>query len=122
VQDFIPTPMSLAATMYHTGIDPLTMKPCYTARGLREKKLQKALLLYWDPAQADLVREALTEAGRGDLIGHRPEHLVPPAPRGPHPRGPHPAQKAGHPTKRGKQGKRGPRRPGQRAHPRRQAR
>jgi uncharacterized radical SAM protein YgiQ len=83
VQDFIPTPMSLAATMYHTGIDPLTMKPCYTAKGLREKRLQKALLLYWDPAQHDLVREALTQAGRTDLIGHGPDCLVPPAPRAP---------------------------------------
>jgi uncharacterized radical SAM protein YgiQ len=81
VQDFIPTPMSLAATMYHTGIDPLTMEPCYTAKGLREKRLQKALLLYWDPAQHELVREALTLAGRADLIGTRPECLVPPAPR-----------------------------------------
>jgi uncharacterized radical SAM protein YgiQ len=81
VQDFIPTPMSLAATMYHTGIDPLTMKPCYTAKGLREKKLQKALLLYWNPEQHELVREALTQAGRTDLIGHRPECLVPPAPQ-----------------------------------------
>jgi uncharacterized radical SAM protein YgiQ len=80
VQDFIPTPMSLAATMYHTGIDPLTMKPCYTAKGLREKRMQKALLLYWDPEQHDLVREALTLAGRTDLIGTRPECLVPPAP------------------------------------------
>ena len=81
VQDFIPTPMSLAATMYHTGIDPITMKPVYTAKGLREKRLQKALLLYWDPEQHDLVREALTLAGRADLIGHGPEHLVPPEPR-----------------------------------------
>jgi uncharacterized radical SAM protein YgiQ len=80
VQDFIPTPMSLAATMYHTGLDPITMTPCYTAKGLREKRLQKALLLYWDPEQHDLVREALTLAGRADLIGTRPEHLVPPAP------------------------------------------
>jgi len=79
VQDFIPTPMSLAATMYHSGLDPLTMKPCYTAKGLREKRLQKALLLYWDPQQADLVREALREAGREDLIGHGPKCLVPPA-------------------------------------------
>jgi uncharacterized radical SAM protein YgiQ len=80
VQDFIPTPMSLAATMYHTGLDPITMTPCYTAKGLREKRLQKALLLYWDPEQHDLVREALTLAGRADLIGTRPEHLVPPTP------------------------------------------
>jgi uncharacterized radical SAM protein YgiQ len=80
VQDFIPTPMSLAATMYYTGLDPLTMKPVYTAKGLREKRLQKALLLYWDPTQADVVREALVEAGRRDLIGTRPECLVGPAP------------------------------------------
>lgn len=81
VQDFIPTPMSLAATMYHTGLDPITMQPVYTAKGLREKRLQKALLLYWDPEQHDLVREALTLAGRTDLIGTRPECLVPPPPR-----------------------------------------
>ncbi len=82
VQDFIPTPMSLAATMYHSGLDPLTMKPVYTARGLREKRLQKALLLYWDPEQHELTREALEQAGRQDLIGNRPECLVPPAKRG----------------------------------------
>jgi uncharacterized radical SAM protein YgiQ len=84
VQDFIPTPMSLAATMYHTGIDPLSMKPVYTAHGLREKRLQKALLLYWDPAQHELVREALVQVGRKDLIGHRPECLVPPGRGGAH--------------------------------------
>src|SRR5262249_28430711 len=80
VQDFIPTPMSLAATMYHTGLDPLTLEPVYTAKGLREKRLQKAVLLYWDPAEAPLVREALLTAGRLDLVGHGPEHLVPPGP------------------------------------------
>ncbi len=79
VQDFIPTPMSMAACMYHTGIDPFTRKPVYTARDLREKRLQKALLLYWDPAHHDDVREALAEAGRGDLIGTKPNSLVPPA-------------------------------------------
>ncbi len=78
VQDFIPTPMSLAATMYWSGYDPLTMKPVYTARGLREKKLQKALILYWDREQWPLVREALAIAEREDLIGHGPECLVPP--------------------------------------------
>jgi radical SAM superfamily enzyme YgiQ (UPF0313 family) len=80
VQDFIPTPMSLAATMYYSGIDPLTMNPVYTARGLREKKLQKALLMYWDPAQQPLAREALIQAGRRDLIGRAPHCLVPPGP------------------------------------------
>ncbi len=79
VQDFIPTPMSMAACMYYTGLDPFTKKPVYTARDMREKKLQKALLLYWDPAHHDEVREALKEAGRADLIGTKPHCLVPPA-------------------------------------------
>jgi uncharacterized radical SAM protein YgiQ len=79
VQDFIPTPMSMAACMYHTGIDPFTKKPVYTAKDLHEKRLQKALLFYWDPTHHDDVREALIKAGRGDLIGARPHCLVPPA-------------------------------------------
>jgi uncharacterized radical SAM protein YgiQ len=78
VQDFIPTPMAMATCMYHTGIDPLTMTPVYTATGLRAKKLQKALLLYWSPDQWPLAREALREAGRADLIGDGPDALVPP--------------------------------------------
>ena len=35
VQDFIPTPMAMATTMFYTGIDPLTMEPVYTATDLR---------------------------------------------------------------------------------------
>jgi radical SAM superfamily enzyme YgiQ (UPF0313 family) len=79
VQDFIPTPMAMATCMYHTGIDPLTMTPVYTATGLRAKKLQKSLLLYWSPDQWPLAREALREAGRADLIGTGPDALVPAA-------------------------------------------
>jgi uncharacterized radical SAM protein YgiQ len=78
VQDFIPTPMAVATAMYYTGIDPLKMEPVYTARGLREKRLQKALLLYWNPEQWELAREALEQAGRKDLIGRGPNALVPP--------------------------------------------
>jgi len=77
VQDFIPTPMALATAMYYSGLDPLKMEPVYTARGLKEKRLQKALLLYWNPEQWPLVREALTLAGREDLIGRGPDSLVP---------------------------------------------
>jgi radical SAM superfamily enzyme YgiQ (UPF0313 family) len=70
--------MAMATCMYYTGIDPLTMQPVYTARGLREKRLQKALLLYWSEDQWPLAREALREAGRMDLIGTGPDALVPP--------------------------------------------
>jgi uncharacterized radical SAM protein YgiQ len=80
VQDFIPTPMSLAATMYWSGMDPLAWEPVYTAVGLKEKRLQKALLLYWNEREWPLVREALAAAGRTDLIGRGPGALVPPEP------------------------------------------
>jgi uncharacterized radical SAM protein YgiQ len=79
VQEFIPTPMSMAASMYWTGLDPFTKGPVFTPKDLRDKRLQKALLLCWDPAQHDLVREALSCAGRRDLIGTGPRCLVPPA-------------------------------------------
>ncbi len=78
VQDFIPTPMSVATCMYWTGIDPLKMESVHVARGLKEKRLQKALLLYWNPEQWPLVREALELAGRTELIGRGPKALVPP--------------------------------------------
>jgi uncharacterized radical SAM protein YgiQ len=85
VQDFIPTPMAIATTMYLTGIDPLTQQPVPVVRDLREKRMMKALLYWWDEAHHDLAREALLKAGRGDLIGHGPNALVPPA-RGGRPR------------------------------------
>jgi len=78
VQEFIPTPMSMATCMYYTGIDPLTREPVFTARDPHDKRLQKSLLFYWDPAHHDEVREALAKAGRRDLIGSGPNALVPP--------------------------------------------
>lgn len=80
VQDFIPTPMSVATTMFYTGIDPLTMKPVYSAREMYEKRMMKALIFYWDKEQWPAVREALVKAGRKDLIGHGARALVPPGP------------------------------------------
>jgi uncharacterized radical SAM protein YgiQ len=79
VQDFIPTPMSMATSMWFTGLDPFTKQAVPSARTMRDKRKQKALLLYWDAAQHDLAREALLEAGRRDLIGSHPGALVPPA-------------------------------------------
>ena len=78
VQDFIPTPMAIATTMFYTGLDPLTGEPVYTARELREKKMMKALIFWWDPQHHALAREALRKAGRHDLIGRGQHHLVPP--------------------------------------------
>ena len=65
--------------MYYTGINPLDMKPVYVATDYHEKQLQRALLQYNRPQNADLVREALVKAGREDLIGFGEECLVRPA-------------------------------------------
>jgi uncharacterized radical SAM protein YgiQ len=78
VQDFIPTPMAVATAMYHTGIDPLTNEPVPVVRDLREKRMMKALILWWDETQWPLAREALKKANRRDLIGRGPDCLVPP--------------------------------------------
>lgn len=78
VQDFIPTPGSLATCMYHTGINPLTGEKIYVAKTPQEKKLQRALLQYRDPKNRDTVFEALSRGNRRDLIGHTPNCLIRP--------------------------------------------
>lgn len=78
VQDFIPTPMAIATAMYFTGIDPLTNEPVYVARDLREKRMMKALIQYWDEEQWPLARDALKKAGRPELIGKAQHCLIPP--------------------------------------------
>ncbi|MDR2588535.1 MAG: YgiQ family radical SAM protein, partial [Spirochaetales bacterium] len=59
VQDFYPTPGTLAACMYHTGIDPRTGQPVFVPKTPREKALQRALMQYKNPKNHALVREAL---------------------------------------------------------------
>ena len=76
VQDFYPTPGTISTVMYYTGIHPLTMKKVYVTTDYNEKRLQRALLQYSKPENANLVREALKMAGREDLIGSGPECLV----------------------------------------------
>lgn len=82
VQDFIPTPGSLSTCMYYTGINPLDGKPVYVAKKGRDKAKQRALMQYKNIENYDLVKEALIEANRRDLIGFGPECLITPRPIG----------------------------------------
>ncbi len=68
VQDFYPTPGTLATAMYYTGTDPLTGRAVYVEKDLHRKHLQRALLHFNKPENRKLVLEALREAGREDLI------------------------------------------------------
>ena len=80
VQDFIPSPMDIAAAMYHTGRDPLTGAAMPIAKGLRDRRLQRALLQFFKPENYYEVREALLKARRRDLIGAGCDALIPAEP------------------------------------------
>ncbi len=79
VQDFYPTPGTASTTMYYTGINPLDGKSVYVTTDYNEKKMQRALLQYGKPENADIVRQALIKCGREDLIGYDKKCLVRPA-------------------------------------------
>ena len=78
VQDFYPTPGTLSTVMFYTGLDPLTMEEVYVPKTRHEKAMQRALLQFRNPKHYNLVHEALTEAGRTDLIGYGPKCLIKP--------------------------------------------
>ena len=78
VQDFYPTPSTISTCMYYTGLDPRTMEPVYVAVNPHEKAMQRALIQYRNPKNYDLVEEALTKAGRTDLIGFDKHCLIRP--------------------------------------------
>jgi uncharacterized radical SAM protein YgiQ len=83
VQTFLPTPMALATTMWHSGRNPLRRVLGANARRVevvkegRRRKLHKAFLRYHDPDNWPILREALQAMGRADLIGNGKQHLVP---------------------------------------------
>jgi uncharacterized radical SAM protein YgiQ len=77
VQDFIPAPFDIATCMYYTGLDPFTGGEVHVARGLRDRKMQRALMQFFKPENHFMVREALLKAGRGDLIGNGCDCLIP---------------------------------------------
>lgn len=78
VQDFYPTPGTLSTCMFYTGIDPVAGERVYIPSDPEEKRLQRAMLHFNKPENADLVRSALRRIGRTDLIGYGPEALVRP--------------------------------------------
>lgn len=78
VQDFYPTPGTLSTCMFYTGIDPSAKERVYVPSDPEEKRLQRAMLHFNKPENADLVRKALRLLGRTDLIGYGPEALVRP--------------------------------------------
>src|SRR5437660_5248393 len=67
----------IATCLYYTGIDPFTKKEVHVAKGIRDRKMQRALMQFFKPEDWFTVREALIEAGRADLIGNGCDCLIP---------------------------------------------
>lgn len=64
VQDFTPTPMTLATTMFYTGINPYTMQPVYVARTKEEKQKQNSYFFWWKPQETKAKHKNQTRASR----------------------------------------------------------
>jgi uncharacterized radical SAM protein YgiQ len=82
VQTFYPSPMATATAMYHSGKNPLRKvtrdsEDVDIVKGDRRRRLHKAFLRYHDANNWPLLREALKEMGRADLIGNSKQHLIP---------------------------------------------
>ena len=82
VQTFLPTPLATATAMYHTGKNPLrkvtkTSETVGIVKGTRQRRLHKAFLRYHDAENWPMLREALKNMGRADLIGSGKHQLVP---------------------------------------------
>ncbi len=78
VQDFTPTPMTLATEIYYSGIHPYTGEEVFTATDAKAKLEQRKFFFWYDPAyRADITR-TLHRIGRPDLIsklfGSAPPH------------------------------------------------
>ena len=68
VQDFTPTPMTLASEIYYTGIHPYTGKEIFTARTEKEKLAQRQFFFWYKPENQRQIVEELRKIGRPDLI------------------------------------------------------
>ncbi len=83
VQAFLPSPMAMATAMYHSGRNPLKGihrdrgEEVISPKGIKQRRLHKAFLRYHDAENWPLLREALKQMGRSELIGNGKRHLIP---------------------------------------------
>ena len=83
VQTFYPSPMALATAMYYSEKNPLEKvryksEKLSVCKDIDQRRLQKAFLRYHDEKNWPMLRKALANLGRHDLIGNAKHHLIPP--------------------------------------------
>ena len=68
VQDFTPTPMTVATEMWYTGYDPYTLQPVKSAKSPQEKQAQRQYFFWYKPEERQHIEQSLRRIGRPDLI------------------------------------------------------
>lgn len=68
VQDFTPTPLTIATETWYTGYDPYTLEPVYSAKSQKEKLQQRQFFFWYKPEERRNIEQALRNMGRPDLI------------------------------------------------------
>ena len=68
VQDFTPTPMTLATEIFYTGLHPYTLEPVYSARTPQQKLAQRQFFFWYKPEERRSIIAELRRMGRNDLI------------------------------------------------------
>ncbi len=68
VQDFTPTPMTVATETWYTGYDPYTLEPVFSAKTQKEKLAQRQFFFWYKPEERSNIERELRRIGREDLI------------------------------------------------------
>ena len=68
VQDFTPTPMTVATEAWYTGYHPYTLEPIYSARNKKEKLAQRQFFFWYKPEERKNIINELRRIKRPDLI------------------------------------------------------
>jgi len=68
VQDFTPTPMTIATETWYTGYDPYTLEPVFSAKSQKEKLAQRQYFFWYKPEERRGIEQSLRRIGRTDLI------------------------------------------------------
>ena len=68
VQDFTPTPMTVATVIYYSGLHPYTLQPVYTPKSPKDKKNQHLFFFWYKQENHAIIRQKLIQMDRADLI------------------------------------------------------
>ena len=79
VQDFTPTPMTVATEMWYTGYNPYTLEPVFSAKTPREKQAQRQFFFWYKPEERQAIERELRRLGGHDIIAKLYDHAPKPS-------------------------------------------